>query len=270
MDHAIHQRRALRRIGAAATSLTLVAGFTYFGTGASSAAIDGDVDSTRATLEKWVETRQLISQEKRDWAEGRELMEARIELVKREIEGLRAKIADAEANVVAADGKRDELVKENESLQDATRSLAGLIGTLEAETLALLPRLPQPIRERVKLISQQLPEPGSETKLTLSERFLNVVYILNEADKFNREVSLEVEVRALADGTSVEVSTLYLGLGQAFYANAKGDVAGFGMSTADGWAWTAANDYAPVILEAIAIHGNTKPAAFVQLPLRVE
>jgi len=238
--------------------------------GTSSAGYDGPIDVARAALEQWVETRRLISQEKRDWAEGKEVLTARIDLVQREIATMRAKVGEAEASIVEADRKREELVQGNDELRAATQSLGEGIVALEARVRGLLPRLPAPIRERVKILSQRLPEDPTTTKATLSERFQNVVGILNEVDKFNREVTLSLEVRELPGGGAIEVTTLYLGLGQAFYASSKGDAAGIGTATEDGWAWTPANEAAAAILEAIAVQRNEAPAKFVQLPLRID
>jgi hypothetical protein len=235
-----------------------------------SASFDGPIDGTRAALEQWVETRRLISQEKRDWATDKEVLQARIDLVQREIASMRTKVSEGEASVVATDLKREELLQEHEALSTVTQSLGEVIVVLEARTRALLPRLPPPIRERVKVLSQRLPEDPGATKATLSERFQNVVGILNEIDKFNRDVTLTLEVRELPGGGAIEVTTLYLGLGQAYYASANGDAAGSGSATADGWAWTPANDSAAAILDAIAVHKNEAPAEFVPLPLRVD
>lgn len=236
----------------------------------SAGATQDPIDATRAALEKWVETRTLISQEKRDWAEGEELLAARIDLVQREIEALRAKTSEADTSVVETDKKRDELLRDNETLRDATQSLADMIASLEARTTTLLPRLPAPLQERVKLLSQRIPLDPAATKATLGERFQNVVGILNEVDKFNRDITVALEVRDLPEGGAMEVTTMYLGLGRAYYASANGAVAGFGAATADGWAWTPANDAAPAILAAIAVQANQAPAAFVQVPFRVE
>jgi len=236
----------------------------------SSASFDGPIDSTRAALENWVETRRLISQEKRDWATDKEILQARVDLVQREIASMRARVSEAESNVVATDLKREDLIRENESLRTVTQTLGQVIVGLEARTRGLLPRLPPPIRDRVKVLSQRLPEDPTTTKATLSERFQNVVGILNEVDKFNRDVTLSLEVRELPGKGAIEVTTLYLGLGQAYYASANGDAAGFGSATAEGWAWTPANEAAAVILDAIAVQKNEAPARFVQLPLRVD
>jgi hypothetical protein len=145
-----------------------------------------------------------------------------------------------------------------------------MIAVLEVRTKGLLPRLPGPLRERVRPLSQRIPEHTDETKLSLSERFQNVVGILNEVDKFNREITVTSEVRTLGDGTAAEVTAIYLGIALGYYVTAKADAAGVGTASADGWVWSPANDAAARIAKAIAILKNEKVAEFVQLPLRIQ
>ncbi len=228
------------------------------------------LDSARTALEKWVETRRLISKERRDWAIGREMMTDRIDLVQREIDSLRAGIAEAERNIAEADLKREELVAENERLKEGTDSLAGTLALLEQRTADLARRMPEPIRTRVETLSQRIPRNPDETRLSISDRFLNVVGILNETNKFNREVTVTSEVRALPDGTSVEVAAVYLGIGKAYYVNNKGTVAGIGTSSPEGWKWTPANEAAPQIARVVAILKNEDVAAFVPLPFKID
>jgi hypothetical protein len=247
----------------------LVAAFGVGWADTSSASLDGPIDNTRATLEQWVETRRLISQEKRDWAEGKEILASRIDLVGAEVAGMRAKVTEAEANIGETDRKREELISENESLRSATESLVDTIAGLEERTRALLPRLPAPLRERVKVLSQRLPDGSSEAKASLSERFQNVVGILNEVDKFNRDVTLELEVRDLPEGGSIEVTTMYLGVAWAYYASTTGTAAGYGAATSEGWSWTPATDEWAAIQAAIEVQRSERPASFVPLPIRV-
>ena len=226
------------------------------------------VEEARSKLEKYVETRRLISKERADWAVGKELLEERVELVQREIESLRKRIEDAKGSIAEADRKRAELVEENELLKQDSLTLEETIVALEGRTRELLPRLPEWVQERVKLLSQRLPEEDVETKLSLSERFQNVVGILNQLNRYNREITPITEVRTLADGSSVEVTTIYVGLGQAYYASVTGEAAGTGEPGEDGWVWTESSEHAAAIAEAIAIvQGDV--AAFVHLPVRI-
>lgn len=230
----------------------------------------GGVDGVRSALEKWVETRRLVSLEQRDWDLGREMLNERIALLEREIEALRARIAEAQESISDADKKRAGLLEENEALKAASSGLAESMAVFEIRTRSLLNRMPDPIRERVKPLSQRIPEEVAETKLSFAERFQNVVGILNEVNKFNREITVTSEVRALPDGTSAEVAAMYVGVSHAYYVGGNGLIAGYGTAGADGWVWTAADAIAPQVAQAIAILKNEQIASFVQLPVEIK
>jgi predicted RNase H-like nuclease (RuvC/YqgF family) len=257
--------------GGVSLALAAAAALVAAGTGVGSAVgQDGpDVEGARTALEQWVQTRRVISQERRDWTLGREMLDDRIALVEREIASLRERIGEAQDSIADADRKRAELIESNERLQQASSSLAETAAQLEDRTKQLLARLPDPIRERVKPLSQRLPADPEDTQLSLSQRFQNVVGILNEVNKFNREISVTSEVRSLADGTTAEVAALYVGLGQAYYATSDGRAAGVGAPSAEGWAWSPADASAAEITRAIAILKNEDVAAFVRLPIRM-
>lgn len=228
------------------------------------------VDEVRATLEKMVETRRILSQERRDWAIGREMLQDRIAVVEHESETLREKLANVQGNVADADKKRAELVAVKASYAADSRALLELAGSLEARTLGLLVRLPDPIRERVQPLSQRIPEDPAETKESLSNRFQNVVGILDQVDKFNREISVVSEVRTLAGGARAEVTAFYLGIGHGYYVTADGSAAGIGTGTPEGWQWSPSETQGPNVARAIAIWKNEKGADFVPLPIRIE
>ncbi|QHI70039.1 DUF3450 family protein [Tichowtungia aerotolerans] len=251
----------------------LIVGCSLFGAAllCNAAETDaGDVDSVRAALEKWVESRKVISQEQREWALGQEMLNERIELVQQEIDSLKEKISDAEKSISEADKKRDGLVEENEELKKASVVLGETIMTLEQTAVKLLGKLPDPIRERVMPLSQRIPEDVKEPKLSLAERFQNIIGVLNEVNKFSREITVTSEVRSLPDGSSAEVTVMYLGIGQAYYASADGTFSGTGTSSSDGWIWAEDNSIAADILQAIAILKNEQIASFVQLPVEVK
>lgn len=230
-----------------------------------------DIETTRTALEKYVETERLISREKRDLELSREMLEERIELVRREIESLKGKISDAESNIAEADKKREELVQENEKLKESSAALGGVLESLERGILGVLPRLPEPARERVKPLTQRLPKADDqESALSLSERFQNVVGIMNELDRFAGEITVASEVRELEGGASAEVTALYLGTGQAFYVGSGESVAGIGTSSEDGWAWSPRNEAAGEISRAIGILNNEEVASFVRLPVSLD
>jgi len=227
------------------------------------------VEEARAALEKMVETRRILSQERRDWAIGRELLQDRIGVVKAEIAALREKLAGVQASVAEADQKRLEKIAANEAHVAASRALREGAAGLEARVRGLLARLPEPIRQRVKPLSQRIPEDPAETQETLSTRFQNVVGILDQVDKFQRDVTVASEVRTLSSGASAEVTALYLGLGQGYYVTANGTAAGIGSAGPEGWTWMPADASAADVARMVAIWKNEEGAAFVRLPIRL-
>jgi FtsZ-binding cell division protein ZapB len=231
---------------------------------------EGEVlDSTRSTVAKWVETQQIISKEKKDWQLGKDVLLQRISLIESEIASLEDKIAETRKGIDDADDKRDELAAQNGQLKSAAASLYDRIGPLEEKTRRLLATLPEPLRERVEPLSQRIPDDPSVADASISERFQNVIGVLNEVNKFDRDVSVTNELRRLPDGSMAEVTVVYLGLGQAYYVTSGGDGAGVGRPTQNGWEWTAANHLAPEIRQAVEILQNTQPPAFVPLPVEI-
>jgi hypothetical protein len=262
---------AQRRPGGWRASLLLwpLLGLSATHAGSSSPAQE-DVESARTALEKWVETRQILSAERRDWALGRDLLESRIQLVQDEIDAARAKLAETEVSIAAAEQKQTELEFGNLELRGTTDGLRSAIAALEQRTAALLPQLPPPLLDRLQSLVQRLPEDPQATELTLAPRFLTVVGVANEVNKFNRAVHLSSEVRELGPGTSAEVRVLYFGLGQAYYVTADGRQAGVGRPGPTGYQWAQRNEIAAEVDAAIAIFQNEREAEFVRLPVHVD
>jgi hypothetical protein len=227
------------------------------------------IELARSTLGQWVETQRTISKERKDWSTAKELLSNQCALVQREIESARAKIAEAQASIDRAEKSQAQLLEQNQELLAASAALGGSITTLEARTKALLARLPEPLKGKVALLSQSLPDDPARTELSLATRLANVVGIVNEANKFQREIQLTSEVRELADGRSAEVATMYVGLGQAYYASANGAISGTGHGAGAAWEWTQDDRAAPAVLRALAIQQNEQVAGFVALPIEV-
>jgi hypothetical protein len=253
-------------VAVAVSAWTLSSGAAEAQTGADPAS---SVGTTRAALGKWVETQQIISKEKKEWREGKEILQSRIELLKTEIASLEEKIKQAEANAADAEKKRLELVAQNETLKAAAAAMGQVVSELEAKLRRLFKILPEPIQLKLNPLYQRIPADPTTTKVTLAERFQNILGILNEANKLNGEITLATEVRSLADGRPAEVKTLYVGLCQAYFLSAKGE-AGVGQPSADGWRWKSANHIAPDVSEAMNILANKASPRFVPLPVTIQ
>jgi FtsZ-binding cell division protein ZapB len=231
---------------------------------------ENPVENTRAALEQWVETQRIISKEKKDFALAQEMLKERVELIQNEIDSLKTKIDDAQDSITQADVKRQELMDENDKLKSAAASLDSIISLFEQRTQRLLARLPDPIVERVKPLSQRIPKDPSDTKLSMAERFQNIIGILNEVNKFNRDITVTSEVREFDDGSSKEVTALYVGIAQGYYVDNNATAAGVGFAGEDGWQWQSADESAADIAHAIAILKNEEVAAFVPMPIEIQ
>jgi hypothetical protein len=227
------------------------------------------LESARAILARWVETQQIISREREEWQVGREVLEQRIGLLKSEIATIEERIAEASSSMGDAEKKRRELLAEDRRLSEASAVLESTIGAFETRTRELIRTLPEPLRERVALLSQRIPADPDRTEMSLSQRFQNVIGILNEVNKFNRDLTVANEVLELPDGSRAEVQSLYVGLGQAYYVTADGGAAGIGSASSGAWTWRAANQLAPEIRRAIAILQNEEVPDYVPLPVEI-
>lgn len=217
-------------------------------------------------VEKWVEVRRMISREEQEWRVGRELIESRIEVLSREIESYRTRIAETTNEVGEVDRKLADAKAQLAALSEGTAGLGDTVTNLEARLTALLTRAPAPLQERVRPLSQRMPRGTEAARVSLSERFQNVVGILNEINKFARELHVTSEVRDLPDGGKAEVSVLYIGLAQAYFGNASG-VAGVGRPGEAGWEWEVDETLADAVATAIGVYRNERPAVYVQLPV---
>jgi septal ring factor EnvC (AmiA/AmiB activator) len=227
------------------------------------------IPAARDTLAKWVETQQLISKEKRDWQQGRELLRSRIAQVKSETEAVRERLTATRAEHASVDASRAETLGETRRLDDVTKTVGQWLGDHEQGLRDLKGRLPEPLLQKVEPLYSRMPANAADTKIAIAERFQNVVGILNEINKFNGEITMINEVRTLASGKPAEVRTVYVGLAQAYFVSTGGE-AGIGRPAADGWQWTAANDLAPRISEVVEVLQNKAKPSFIPLPVKVQ
>ncbi len=225
------------------------------------------LESARSTVARWVETQEIISKEKRDWQAGRDVLEQRISLIEGEIGELRERIAEIRSGLGDTGSKKRDLGDENRALKEAGQSIEAMVPQLEEKTRRLLGRLPEPLRTRIQPLADRIPGAGSESELSLGQRYQNVIGLLNEFNKFNRDLTISSELRELPGGRMAEVRALYLGLGQAYYVTSDGKAAGVGRSGPDGWVWEPADEMADRVRRGIAILENEEVPAYVPLPV---
>ena len=116
------------------------------------------IEATRETLTKWVETKQLISKEKSEWASGKDILEDRVRLAEAETTTVRDKLKEISAAVAEAQKKRDELAAQTDKLKATAEKSKAMVIAAEKKLRPLLPQLPEPLREKLKPIIARFPE----------------------------------------------------------------------------------------------------------------
>ena len=227
------------------------------------------ITETRDVLDKWVETRQLISEERSDWKTEKSILGDTVQLLSSEMERLEKALADLEASATAADEDRSKLAAEKEELNAASAVVIDNIGALETQLKAIIQTLPEPLINKIKPLIRRLPDDPTDTKLSLGERVQNIVGILSQADKFNTTLTQTSESRELANGKIVEVRTLYWGLAMAYYVDSSGEYAGIGFPGADGWEWPQIDGASAEIKRLIDVYEGAEEIQFVEVPARI-
>lgn len=227
------------------------------------------LDETRLTMDKWIETQQIIFKERKDWQQGKEILLGRLELVRNEVAILEEKIKQAESGVAEVSKKRDDLLVENEQLKVVGTQLTDGVTGMESEVRRLFKAMPEPIQTKLSPLAQRIPEDPANARVSAAERFQNVLGILNELNKANNELTVGYEVHTLAGGKPSEVQAIYVGLAQAYYVSANGE-AGIGRPTPEGWEWEPSNSVAGEVLRTLEILQGKHTPAFVALPVKLQ
>ena len=228
-------------------------------------------DETRAHIEKWVQTRQLIAKKNADWRVEQDNIRQSIDLLKKEITLLEKEIADAKQVDTESDAEKQRITLSLEDLKKSNKVVDDVLWKMERQALALMARFPEPLKDRTTWVRTRIPLEEKDLQgRSAAERMQNVVAMLNEADRFNSAITLTVELRKDAEGKDRQVQTIYLGLGQAYFADEKGTIAGTGVPGANGWAWEAKPELTESIRKVIDIYENRKSAEFVPVPVTIK
>lgn len=229
------------------------------------------IDEARGVLEKWVETRQIISKERADWQTEQAILSDTVTLLKSELERLESQITALSESATAADEERAALTAQRDQLSAASGAVVENLGQLESELRGILTQLPEPLTKTIEPLARRLPDDSANTKLSLGERLQNVVGILSQADKFNSTMTLTSEIQELESGKQVQVNTLYWGTAIAYFVDDSGDYAGYGFPSEKGWEWTVLDGTGAAIRELLAVYeGSADTIKFVQVPARIQ
>jgi len=228
------------------------------------------IGDAREILNQWVETQQIISETKSDWALERSILRDSEKLLTSELERLDAELKEMNATATAADEERTKLAAEKETLGAAAAVVEANVGSLETQVKAIVQTFPAPLLDKIKPLIRRLPKDPANTKLTLGERVQNIVGILSQADKFNGTITQTSESREVAEGRVIEVRTIYWGLGGAFYVDAAGEYAGVGYPATEGWEWPQIEGAGPKIKRLLDVYEGSEDIQFVAVPSQIK
>ncbi len=229
---------------------------------------------SRELLNKYYETRKLLGKEQADWKLGQEVLKSRVELLESQFTELTTKTEEENKQITTADTEREKLEAEAAELLAIQENQLGTVEKMEARVRALWKMLPLTLQAKLQPQYDGMPDPlkkADEIKATSAERFLKVLAILNEVNKFHADIHVVNERRKLKDSREVEVRTIYFGLGAAYFAGTDetADIAGMGAPGPEGWIWKETPEFAAAIDTLIGMNKGEKVAGFVPLPVEI-
>ena len=229
-----------------------------------------EIAITQKKIDKWIETRQIISEERANWLGEKAMLETSQGILSDELTALNRAVELLSETSTMADVERENLQAEREELERSNEMLAVKVRTLEIAVQDLSARFPTPLLVKIKPLLQNIPEDVSRTKKALGQRLLTVLGVLSQAEKFNGTLTLQTNARDVS-GTGVQerVTTLYWGLAFAVYVDDAGKFAGMGLPGPKGWEWSTHNESASDVRRFIATYsGETLSLIHISEPTR--
>ena len=228
------------------------------------------VNTTRYNIDQWVETEQIISEEKSQWKIEEELLQKTHNLLNSELNRLNLALDDLESSVSAAEEERASLNEKKENLKAGESVILRNIENLEASIKSILPSLPEPLLKELNPVIKRLNQMENSVSGNITDRLQNILLILNKANKFNSNIKSVTELRKSEDGKTIQVTTLYLGLASAYYVDGVGEISGIGRPTLNGWEWFEDNSISNEIRKLADIYnGSDVDIEFISIPSKL-
>lgn len=228
--------------------------------------IFGQVKETHQYIKEWIQTEQLISEEKNNWESEKATLLDLQDALSAEISELETKLEQFEKENVGAAKNRSDLSLRKEEAEETTKIFYKQIKEVEKEIKNIFPILPSPLRDQTRAFLDKINGNKSDN-LPLRNRLDEAISILRNIHSFHRSVHFERQEFSLDDGKSREFSVLYFGLGVAYFVNESGTVAGWGKPSPQGWLWTRQDTIAKEVSTGVAMIQNRTLPRFLKLPV---
>lgn len=232
------------------------------------------IEAVRELLDKYYETERALVDARKKHEEKLTLLDAQISLYEAQIEDMERRITSQKDETREKAKETKEVEEEREYWQTLSDTQEKRVRDFELKVLEMENLLPPPLEVKLRDFIAQVP--GKEAtdeeldELSTAQRYQTVLAILNETNDFNNNVHVETETREV-DGEELTVTTMYVGLAQAYYAS-TGDqqIAAHGVPTDDGWRWTRKDELYEPVTEAVGMfQGEVDDVTFQLLPAEI-
>lgn len=229
-----------------------------------------NIDESRNTLSRLIETKRLLAEERNNWAVEEQILIDTIETLERQITSVEESLAQIEDTTTAAESRRAELQESIEELEKVLATYEPVVREYEQRVRELIRYLPEPLMAKIRRLADQLPREGERgSRRLLNNRAVVVVGLLDEINNFHNSVQVHRQEFSVEGGPEREFFVLYFGLSGAFFVDEAESLAGVGRPTSDGWVFESRSGIATEVLDAVAIQEKRKMARFTRLPVEV-
>jgi len=222
-----------------------------------------------ADLEKlvgrWIDTREAMARERREWQDGKAALQREIEILEAERAALTNELASFRESATAEEKERAETLREKDELDRALRKLVPLIEAAESNALRLLPILPPMLAASLKTSVGEMDKTAGQTA---PERLRKLLAFHAQVGAFQSSFHAGAGMIE-AESRRRQCDVLYFGMARGFAVSSDNSWAAVGTPGAGGWSWIPRPDLAARVRQAIDIHRRERPAALVALPLGI-
>lgn len=220
-------------------------------------------DKTEKLVQQWLDIERQTAALNELWQQEKPLLEQRVALLKAESKQLQQVLDKSQGQQSAVDKQRADLLKEQNQLELQQQQVTEFVTQLNKVLAEFEGQVPP-----VVLASWQQEDNAITDEQDTSELLQVALAKLNKLSEFANRISVNEGQLTTADGQSVLVKQLYLGISQAWFVSHDHSIAGTGKASADGWKWHFDNDIdADAIASAIAIYEKQQQAELIGLPM---
>ncbi|MBK1875728.1 DUF3450 family protein [Pelagicoccus mobilis] len=224
-----------------------------------------ELDTLKDVTERWIQTRNRISEEQASWATEKELLQGSINTLGSTKEILEENVKILELQTNDLQEEIDAANQRIESFEQSNTFILSKVESYERRILKLTERLPEPLKEEIAPLIRKIPDEGGSAP-PLPNRLQNVVAISTLIDEFNNDLTLNHTIKPLDDGSVIEVRVLYWGLAGAYASNADGSKAWIVKPASGEWKWIEETQNPIAIKQLFDVYDKTIDPQLVEVP----